>query len=76
MAHGRMSVRPATDPRRSRRSSTAPRGRKTSESLAICALALTIWDRLFGTYVDPGTVRNLSFGIDSEEPTARLVLGV
>ncbi len=37
---------------------------------------LTIWDRLFGTYVDPGTVRNLSFGIDSEPPTARLVLGL
>lgn len=39
---------------------------------------LTIWDRLFGTYVDPDTVRGaeLSFGIDSEEPTARLVLGV
>ena len=38
---------------------------------------LTIWDRLFGTYVDPGTVRKeLSFGIDSEEPTFRLVLGL
>ena len=37
----------------------------------------TMWDRLFGTYVDPGTVRKeLSFGIDSEDPTARLVLGV
>jgi sterol desaturase/sphingolipid hydroxylase (fatty acid hydroxylase superfamily) len=38
---------------------------------------LTIWDRLFGTYIDPGTVpKDLSFGIDSEEPTPRLVLGV
>jgi sterol desaturase/sphingolipid hydroxylase (fatty acid hydroxylase superfamily) len=38
---------------------------------------LTIWDRLFGTYVDPGTVpEELSFGIDSKDPTARLVLGI
>jgi len=38
---------------------------------------LTIWDRLFGTYVDPGTVQKpLTFGIDSDPPTARLVLGV
>jgi sterol desaturase/sphingolipid hydroxylase (fatty acid hydroxylase superfamily) len=38
---------------------------------------LTIWDRLFGTYVDPGTVREpLSFGIDAPRHPVRLVLGV
>jgi hypothetical protein len=31
----------------------------------------------FGTYVDPGTVqRPLAFGIDSDPPTVRMVLGV
>jgi sterol desaturase/sphingolipid hydroxylase (fatty acid hydroxylase superfamily) len=38
---------------------------------------LTVWDRLFGTYVDPGRVkRPLSFGIDSRPHPVRLVLGV
>jgi sterol desaturase/sphingolipid hydroxylase (fatty acid hydroxylase superfamily) len=37
----------------------------------------TLWDRLFGTYVDPETVaRPLSFGIDTREHPVRLVLGV
>jgi hypothetical protein len=31
----------------------------------------------FGTYVDPGTVqRPIAFGIDSDPPTVRMVLGV
>jgi sterol desaturase/sphingolipid hydroxylase (fatty acid hydroxylase superfamily) len=38
---------------------------------------LTVWDRLFGTYVDPASIRKeLTFGIDSNPSTARLVLGV
>jgi len=38
---------------------------------------LTVWDRLFGTYVDPAKVREtLSFGIDSTPHPVRLVLGV
>ncbi|THJ19817.1 MAG: sterol desaturase family protein [Nitrospira sp. CG24D] len=37
----------------------------------------SIWDRLFGTYVDPETVKEeLSFGIGEEVPPLRLVLGV
>ena len=37
---------------------------------------LTIWDRMFGTYVDPETARPVSFGIDTVPSPARLVLGV
>jgi sterol desaturase/sphingolipid hydroxylase (fatty acid hydroxylase superfamily) len=41
------------------------------------ASLFTIWDRLFGTYIDPDKVsRELSFGIGSEENPVRLVLGV
>lgn len=37
----------------------------------------SIWDRLFGTYVDPETVKEeLSFGIGEEVPLVRLVIGV
>lgn len=37
----------------------------------------TIWDRLFGTYVNPDEVREaLSFGIGEEVPLGRLALGV
>ncbi len=37
----------------------------------------TVWDRLFGTHVDPDTVgEELSFGIDTTENPLRLVLGV
>ncbi|MBS0419477.1 MAG: sterol desaturase family protein [Proteobacteria bacterium] len=41
------------------------------------AALFTLWDRLFGTYVDPDSVpRELKFGI-GEQPTAiRLVIGV
>lgn len=34
-----------------------------------------IWDKLFGTYVDPDDVHDLEFGLDKEVPTARLVIG-
>ncbi|HWV45428.1 MAG TPA: sterol desaturase family protein [Nitrospira sp.] len=37
----------------------------------------TVWDRLFGTYVDPESVKGeLSFGIGEKVPPLRLVLGV
>jgi sterol desaturase/sphingolipid hydroxylase (fatty acid hydroxylase superfamily) len=37
----------------------------------------TVWDRVFGTYVDPETVqRPISFGIGAKENPVRLVLGV
>jgi sterol desaturase/sphingolipid hydroxylase (fatty acid hydroxylase superfamily) len=37
----------------------------------------SIWDRLFGTYVDPDEVKEpLSFGIGEKVPLVRLVLGV
>ena len=45
--------------------------------VANMANLFTVWDRLFGTYVDPDTVRSeLSFGIGTEENPVRLVLGV
>jgi sterol desaturase/sphingolipid hydroxylase (fatty acid hydroxylase superfamily) len=38
---------------------------------------LSIWDRLFGTYVNPDRVqRDFSFGLDSRENPIRLILGV
>ncbi len=38
---------------------------------------LPIWDRLFGTYVDPDTVRGkLGFGTDEKAPAWRLAIGV
>jgi len=41
------------------------------------ASLFTVWDRLFGTYVDPDKVTtNLSFGTGKKENPARLVLGV
>ncbi|MGC1298099.1 MAG: sterol desaturase family protein [Alloacidobacterium sp.] len=41
------------------------------------ASLLTIWDRLFGTYLDPEKVdAKLSFGIGEKENPVRLVLGV
>jgi sterol desaturase/sphingolipid hydroxylase (fatty acid hydroxylase superfamily) len=40
-------------------------------------VTFSIWDRLFGTYVDPETVKEeLSFGIGEEVPLVRLVIGV
>lgn len=37
---------------------------------------LTVWDRLFGTYVDPGKIKqSLNFGIGERVAPARLVLG-
>jgi sterol desaturase/sphingolipid hydroxylase (fatty acid hydroxylase superfamily) len=45
--------------------------------MANLAALFTVWDRLFGTYVDPETVKEeLSFGIGEEVPPLRLVLGV
>jgi len=41
------------------------------------AALFTVWDRIFGTYVDPDTLqRELSFGIDEKVPLARLALGL
>jgi sterol desaturase/sphingolipid hydroxylase (fatty acid hydroxylase superfamily) len=37
----------------------------------------SIWDRLFGTYVNPDEVKEpLSFGIGEKVPLVRLVIGV
>jgi sterol desaturase/sphingolipid hydroxylase (fatty acid hydroxylase superfamily) len=37
----------------------------------------TVWDRLFGTYVDPETIRGeLHFGIGERVPAVRLAVGV
>ena len=42
------------------------------------AALFTLWDRLFGTYVDPDSVRaeSLSFGLGEQVPFPRLFLGV
>jgi sterol desaturase/sphingolipid hydroxylase (fatty acid hydroxylase superfamily) len=41
------------------------------------AALFTIWDRLFGTYLDPEKVpRNLTFGIGESVPAVRLVVGL
>ena len=40
-------------------------------------VTFSIWDRLFGTYVNPDEVREpLSFGIGEKVPLVRLALGV
>ena len=45
--------------------------------MANLAALFTVWDRLFGTYVDPESVKGeLSFGIGEEVPALRLVAGV
>ncbi|MBI4003150.1 MAG: sterol desaturase family protein [Nitrospira defluvii] len=50
---------------------------KPEHYMANLAPLFTIWDRLFGTYVDPETVKEeLSFGIGEEVPLVRLVIGV
>jgi sterol desaturase/sphingolipid hydroxylase (fatty acid hydroxylase superfamily) len=37
----------------------------------------SVWDRLFGTYIDPDTVQGeLTFGIDTDENAIRVILGV
>jgi sterol desaturase/sphingolipid hydroxylase (fatty acid hydroxylase superfamily) len=37
----------------------------------------TVWDRLFGTYVDHDTVEEpIAFGIDAKENRLRLILGI
>lgn len=41
------------------------------------AALLTIWDRLFGTYLDPEKVQGeLSFGIGESVPATRMIIGV
>jgi sterol desaturase/sphingolipid hydroxylase (fatty acid hydroxylase superfamily) len=41
------------------------------------ASMFTVWDRMFGTYLDPEKVGpKLSFGTGEKENPARLVLGV
>jgi sterol desaturase/sphingolipid hydroxylase (fatty acid hydroxylase superfamily) len=37
---------------------------------------LTIWDRVFETYVDPEAAGNIAFGIEDQASPARLALGV
>jgi sterol desaturase/sphingolipid hydroxylase (fatty acid hydroxylase superfamily) len=37
---------------------------------------LTIWDRLFETYVDPETTGEIAFGIDGRTSSVRLALGL
>lgn len=37
---------------------------------------LTIWDRMFGTYVDPDGVGEITFGIEGAPSPARLALGI
>jgi sterol desaturase/sphingolipid hydroxylase (fatty acid hydroxylase superfamily) len=45
--------------------------------MANLASFLTVWDRVFGTYVNPGELRGeLSFGIGERVPPIRLFLGV
>ena len=46
-------------------------------SNANSGVTFSIWDRLFGTYVDPEIVKEeLSFGIREKVPLVRLVAGV
>lgn len=50
---------------------------KPEHYLANLGILLTVWDRLFGTYVDPDSVREpLSFGIGEPVPAIRLIVGV
>jgi sterol desaturase/sphingolipid hydroxylase (fatty acid hydroxylase superfamily) len=50
---------------------------KPQHYMANLAAFFTIWDRLFGTYVNPDDVKEeLSFGIGEEVPLLRLFLGV
>lgn len=50
---------------------------KPEHYMANLAALFTIWDRLFGTYVDPEEVKEeLSFGIGEDVPLVRLALGV
>ena len=45
--------------------------------MANLAALFTVWDRVFGTYVNPGELRSeLSFGIGERVPLIRLFLGV
>ena len=50
---------------------------KPEHYLANLGILFTVWDRLFGTYVDPDEVKEpLSFGIGEKVPLVRLALGV
>jgi sterol desaturase/sphingolipid hydroxylase (fatty acid hydroxylase superfamily) len=44
--------------------------------MANLASRLTIWDRLFGTYVDPESVDEISFGIEGAPSPIRVVIGL
>jgi UDP-glucose/GDP-mannose dehydrogenase family, NAD binding domain len=45
--------------------------------VANLAALFTVWDRMFGTYVNPGALRReLSFGINEEVSPIRLSMGV
>ena len=49
---------------------------KPQHHMANLAAFFTIWDRLFGTYVNPNDVtEELSFGLREEVPLLRLSLG-
>ena len=50
---------------------------KPQHYMANLASLFTIWDRLFGTYVDPDSIKEpLTFGIGEEVPLVRLAVGV
>jgi len=50
---------------------------KPEHYLANLGILLTVWDRLFGTYVDPDTVKEkLTFGIGEQVPLVRLAIGI
>ena len=50
---------------------------KPEHYMANLAALFTVWDRLFGTYVNPDEVKEpLSFGIGEKVPLVRLALGV
>ncbi|HEU5408608.1 MAG TPA: sterol desaturase family protein [Nitrospira sp.] len=50
---------------------------KSEHYMANLGTLFTVWDRLFGTYVNPESVKGeLSFGIGEKVPPLRLVLGV
>jgi hypothetical protein len=51
-------------------------GKNPAHHTANLGSRLTIWDRLFETYVDPETAGEVSFGIEGRSSPARLALGL
>lgn len=50
---------------------------KLEHSMANLGAFFTVWDRLFGTYVDPDSIKEpLTFGIGERVPLVRLAAGV